>query len=251
MSIKITSSDVEKIKKTILFVATPCYGGQVNERYAQSMVQLAVQASQLRMSLGFFTRSNESLITRARNDLVATFLTTPATHLMFIDADINFNALDVFKMITADKDVITGAYPTKMIDWDKMSRGGGSIDELRINSIRYASGLKRNSATSDGLYEVQDGATGFMLIKRHVIESMIRRYPETRYMPEIFDDPSQKGVEKYALFDTMIEGGRYLSEDYTFCRRWQKMGGKIYVDPTIVLDHVGTYTFRGGNIGLL
>ena len=87
-----------------------------------------------------------------------------------------------------------------------------------------------------------------MLIKREVIEKMIKHYPETKYMPEVFDDASQVGVEKHALFDTMIENGRYLSEDYTFCRRWQNMGGKIYVDPSIVLDHVGTYTFKGNSI---
>ena len=46
----------------------------------------------------------------------------------------------------------------------------------------------------------------------------------------------------------MIENGRYLSEDYTFCRRWQNMGGKVYVDPHVILDHVGTYTFKGGDI---
>lgn len=229
-------------------MATPCYGGLVNERYAQSLVQLVSQAIQLGVQVGYFTRSNESLITRARNDLVATFLTTPATHLMFIDADINFNASDVFKMITADKDVITGAYPTKIIDWEKMSQGKNTVEDLRKNSVRYASGLASAVKTPDGLYEVQDGATGFMLIKRNVIESMIKHYPETRYMPEIFDDPSQEGVEKYALFDTMIDNGRYLSEDYTFCRRWQNMGGKIYVDPTVILDHVGIYTFKGGSI---
>jgi len=238
-----------KTRETILFVATPCYGGLVNERYAQSLVQLVSQGMQLGIKIGYFTRSNESLITRARNDLTATFLTTPATHLMFIDADINFNASDVFKMITANKDIITGAYPTKTINWENMSRKGKTeIEELQKNSIRYASGLKDSKRTLDGLYEVQDGATGFMLIKREVIEKMIKHYPETRYMPEVFDDASQVGVEKYALFDTMIENGRYLSEDYTFCRRWQNMGGKIYVDPSIVLDHVGTYTFKGNSI---
>ena len=201
------------------------------------------------MQLGYFTRSNESLITRARNDLVFSFLQTPATHLMFIDADINFNAEDVFKMISYDKDIVTGAYPTKTINWENMSgKKDTSIQGLQQNSVRYASGTSGAAKTKEGLLEVVDGATGFMLIKREVIEKMIKHYPETRYIPEVYDEPSQKGMSKYALFDTMIEDGRYLSEDYTFCRRWQKMGGKIYVDPTIILDHVGTYTFKGSSI---
>jgi hypothetical protein len=205
------------------------------------------------MKLGYFTRSNESLITRARNDLVFTFLQTPATHLMFIDADINFNPDDVFKMISMNKDVITGAYPTKMIDWQKMaSSASNDVKTLQSNAIRYSSGVNKltstSSTTENGLLEIYDGATGFMLIKRPVIEKLIKSYPETRYIPEVYDEESQKGMSKYAIFDTMIDNGRYLSEDYTFCRRWQNIGGKVYVDPTIVLDHVGTYTFKGGNI---
>ena len=237
--------DQKIIKNTLLFVATPCYGGLVNEKYTQSLINLTSKAMQYGMGFGYFTRSNESLITRARNDLMFTFLQTPATHLMFIDADINFNADDVFKLISHDKDVMTGAYPTKIIDWDKMANSRNkTVSGLQDSSVRYSSGFN-NKTNKDGLLEVSYGATGFMLIKREVIQKMIKHYPETMYIPEVYDDPSQAGMQKYALFDTMIYEGKYLSEDYTFCHRWQQMGGKIYIDPTIVLDHVGTYTFKG------
>jgi hypothetical protein len=51
----------------------------------------------------------------------------------------------------------------------------------------------------------------------------------------------------YALFDTMIDpiDKRYLSEDYTFCRRWQKIGGDIWLDPSISLNHYGSFCFQG------
>jgi hypothetical protein len=174
-----------------------------------------------------------------------TFLQTPATHLMFIDADINFDADDVFKLISHDKDIMTGAYPTKTIDWNKMSNSkDNTLAGLQENSIRYSSGFN-DKVNKDGLLEVSYGATGFMLIKREVIEKMIKHYPETAYTPEVYDESNQAGMQKHALFDTMIYKGKYLSEDYTFCHRWQQMGGKIYIDPSIVLDHVGTYTFKG------
>jgi len=35
------------------------------------------------------------------------------------------------------------------------------------------------------------------------------------------------------------------SEDYGFCNRWKKMGGKIYLDVTAKLDHLGSYVFEG------
>ena len=51
----------------------------------------------------------------------------------------------------------------------------------------------------------------------------------------------------YAFFDTMIDpvSNRYLSEDYAFCRLWQKIGGKIYADVASSLTHYGTYSFKG------
>ena len=51
---------------------------------------------------------------------------------------------------------------------------------------------------------------------------------------------------RYALFDCMIdETGTYLSEDYSFCRRWTAMGGDIWADLASSLNHVGPYVFRG------
>ena len=49
------------------------------------------------------------------------------------------------------------------------------------------------------------------------------------------------------MFDTIIDpvDNRYLSEDYTFCRRWQALGGEIWLDPNTKLNHVGSYTFEG------
>jgi hypothetical protein len=36
-----------------------------------------------------------------------------------------------------------------------------------------------------------------------------------------------------------------LSEDYTFSRRWQDMGGEIWLDPSISLNHYGSFNFQG------
>ena len=236
------------INNSILFIATPCYGGIVNEKYTQSLVNFTSLALQNNLRFGYFTRSNESLITRARNDLVFTFLQSPATHLMFIDADINFDPNDIFKLLYHDKDIITGAYPTKMIDWQNMSTSKtNKIEDLQSKAIKYASGFNAKK-DKDGLIEVQYGAAGFMLIKKTAIQKMINKYPEVSYIPEVYDNDNERGLKKYALFDTIIYNDKYLSEDYTFCHRWQQMGGKIYLDPTIILDHVGTYTFIGCKI---
>jgi hypothetical protein len=39
--------------------------------------------------------------------------------------------------------------------------------------------------------------------------------------------------------------GTFLSEDYSFCRRWTDMGGEIWADLESRLTHVGPMVFNG------
>jgi hypothetical protein len=103
--------------------------------------------------------------------------------------------------------------------------------------------------------EVLDGATGFMLIKRNVFKKMALAYPELKFIPDQhIGAPHDKTFSyhdtskwNYTFFDTMIEPDtkRYLSEDYAFCRLWQKIGGKIYADIISGMTHMGNYSFKG------
>ena len=54
-----------------------------------------------------------------------------------------------------------------------------------------------------------------------------------------------RSPNQYALFDCAIDEntGEYLSEDYAFCRRWRKIGGKIWLDTESRLVHIGTHEF--------
>ena len=84
------------------------------------------------------------------------------------------------------------------------------------------------------------------MIKREAILKLIKAYPDLKYNNDV---NIQSGLEDqfYALFDTMIDpiDRRYLSEDYTFCRRWQDIGGDIFLDPSISLNHYGHFCFQG------
>jgi hypothetical protein len=41
------------------------------------------------------------------------------------------------------------------------------------------------------------------------------------------------------------ESGRYLSEDYGFCRLWERIGGNIHIDANSDLTHEGRRVWRG------
>ena len=248
-----------------IFVGTPCYGGMISADYFKSCLQLVALAATRKIELQFATIGNESLITRARNTLVQLFMDGDYTHLLFIDADIAFNPESVFKMLDIDKDITTGVYPRKTIDWIKVknkikNNPDISEDELMASSLQYNLNVKdpNRIELKNGFIEVLDGATGFMLIKRSVFEKMAKEYPNLQFKPDQHINQSHENefnyhktsTWNYTFFDTMVEPKtkRYLSEDYAFCRLWQNMGGKIYADIMSGMTHYGNYAFRG-NVG--
>lgn len=244
---------VEDLQKYNLFFATPCYGGVLTDQYFLSMFRLSQLLTAARINFRITTLRNESLITRARNILTAMFLESDCTHLMFIDADIEFDPESVIRMLAMNKPLIAAAYPKKVVDWESVRRAAlEGKDDISKYSAQYAINLKfadprtRQVNVEGGAIEVLDASTGFFMVQRQVFEKMINAYPELHYKNDSSIDP-KFNKHCYALFDTWIDptDNRYLSEDYTFCRRWQKIGGKIWLDPNTKLNHVGAFTFPG------
>ena len=111
---------IEDLQKEKIFVATPCYGGALTEPYFRSTVKLLTFCNQHKIPLAFGTIANESLVTRARNVLVAYFLQSNFTRLLFIDADIEYQVEDIIKLVYHDRDVVVGAYPKKGVNWQRI-----------------------------------------------------------------------------------------------------------------------------------
>jgi hypothetical protein len=226
--------DLDMLRKHNVFFATPCYGGMLTDQYFLSMFKMSQVFMQHGINFRITTLRNESLITRARNILTAMFLDSDCTHLMFIDSDIEFQPEDMLRALAYDKPIMAGAYPKKALPI-----------QYAIN-FKFVDPETRQIRVENGAVEVLDASTGFFLIKRETIEKMVKAHPELHYRNDSNIDP-KLNKHCYALFDTILDpdDNRYLSEDYTFCRRWQKLGGEIWLDPNTKLNHVGSYTFEG------
>ena len=97
-------------------------------------------------------------------------------------------------------------------------------------------------------------ASGMMLIKREVFETMIEKLGDEINVisggSETMDpktmtritDPHRKA---YAFFDVSIDPNTraYTSEDFTFCKRWRQVGGQVFLAPWTRTVHVGTYEY--------
>lgn len=232
----------------IVYIATPCYGCQLSVVYLASL--LGLQSALLQRGVHTIVDfiGNESLVERARNIFVARFLHTEATHLLFIDADIGFRPESVLKLLDSDKDIATGVYSKKSFDWAQIRQKleAGDTEPVHQMGLDFNINIASRSAPiEDGMVRVLDSATGFMLIKRRVLETMCEAYREELHcVNDIMNQPIKDYV---ALFACMIDPvtKRFLSEDYSFCRRYQKMGGEIWADLTNPLAHIGTNVFSG------
>ena len=254
--------DLDKLRSTHIHYFTPCYGGLLTEGFFRSWNKANILYTKYNIPYALTTIANESLITRARCHMVAYFLANPkATHMMFIDADITFDPVDILYMLQHDKDIIVGAYPKKDVDWNGVKTAidsGLAGDQLKDTGASYVINYdwntepnedgteKRTLKIDNGLVKVKDGGTGFMLIKRNVFERMIEAYPEL-YFNNDLNLPENVAKFTYLFFDCMHEQEtkRYLSEDYAFCRRWQNIGGEVWLDPLVKLDHMGSFSFNG------
>lgn len=211
-----------------LHIGIPCYGGMVSEPTMTSFLRFILMATQAGLNWSLDTMVNESLVTRARNNLMAKMMTnTAATHFLFIDADIRFQPESIFQMLACDKDVIGGLYPKKALP------------------VNYVINLKPETKIQGDIFTVDTMGTGFLLFKRHVYEKLIVAHPETKYVDDVGLGKQYEPM-MYAIFDVGIDAkGHYLSEDWQFCRRWAAIGGEIWAHGKVLLNHVGHYEFAG------
>jgi hypothetical protein len=99
-------------------VATPCFGGSICLNYVLSIINFQRECAAAGMGIDFYFNPGDSLVTRARNDCVAYFLSNNSfTHLFWIDADIGFSPQAAFRLLLCDRDVAAGVYPLKREDW--------------------------------------------------------------------------------------------------------------------------------------
>lgn len=240
--------------QTHVFVATPMYGGVCTGHFTQSLLQMVNTLGSQNMAMTFCLTMNESLIQRARNALAFQFLKREdATHLMFIDADIRFDPSDIVHMVNADKGIICGLYPKKEINWPfvaKAVREGVPDNDLRNYTGSFVVNLPdgQGSITTplNQPFPILNGGTGFMLIKREVLEDMAQHLPY--YINDVSDLSGQLNQDKIIeYFPVFIEqeSKRLLSEDFAFCTLARKHGHTIWAAPWARLSHIGTYVFDG------
>lgn len=151
----------------------------------------------------------------SRNTVVRDFLESDCTEMVFLDADVSWEPEHLLKLCEYDCDIVGGVYPFR--------RESGK-EGMPVRNMRGAYEPDEN-----GLLEVEGLPTGFMRIRRHVLETMAAESEtftrDGRPIPLIFER------------DILNEGRR--GGDIRFCMRWRELGGRIYAAANLRLGHCG------------
>lgn len=222
--------DPDYLQSTRVHIVIPCYGGLISDNTFCSAIKWAEFARRYNINWTMDSLSNESLIPRGRNVLVSRFLAQvpDATHILFLDADIDWEPWQLATLLTDDVDIIGGLYIKKKFP--------GSL---------YMSQLPHGESM-DRLVEVKSVGAGFLLIKKHVFEKLNEHPAVKVHIDEDYEQiranlkPGSYAEMTYRnYFDTSIRDNHYYSEYDTFCDNWRQLGGKIWVDKRVFVKHTG------------
>jgi len=236
------------------------FGGKCDINYVMSLIALLGTKPPVTVAYRFALASGDSLIPRGRNRIASAFLKSDATHLLFIDADIQFKPEDVYGLLQSGHNLVAAPYPAKELDVGKIIEAAkaGHVNPLRRGTRMVAN--TRGNGEEQGVnrcIRVHDLPTGFMMIHRSVFEEMVKAYPDMTYT----DDGGEYETQYDFFFTGIVEEDgvvmkgpdgkvtlgrtrRYLSEDYGFCRRWQEMGGEAWLYLGSDLGHVGSFLYE-------
>jgi hypothetical protein len=233
-----------------IFVATPVHS-EVSIHYFKACLEFQKECFVRKIPV-MFQVMKSSLVTQGRQLCVSGFMESECTHLLFIDSDISYNFKMIERMLNYNKEICLVPYPIKGQDTEKVRNrilAGSKLDPLLLGN-QYTMSVEdpRNVKVDNGFIEVIRGPAGCMLIKREVIEKLIKEYPDyTIKQHTLIDGKLVTRNFMYNFFDTYWnpEDKTYTGEDFWFCKLCRNIGIRIYALVDEYISHHGEYSYTG------
>lgn len=184
-------------------------------------------------------------IVRARNRYVHHFLTrSNATHLLFLDSDIEFAPQCVRGMLHADRPFVAAPYPRRdHIDFLRVRQHADEDVPSEALAYRYSARIAGELNPDEaGCCAVEGLPLGCALISRELLENMSAKadsYLDTTLAGDSYQCPN--------LFGLIASEKGLLSEDYSFCSRVRTYGESVwmYLGEGSPVTHHGTWAYHG------
>lgn len=207
-----------------VFVATPCYAGQLHVAAFRSLFGIAGILGEKGIDCQFLVVEGEAAITRGRSNIASAFLKSKCKTLAMIDADILIEAEDFLKLYKMNKPIRGAAVALKTTDHSERLN-------VVVNDKR-----KTRSQMPDSPFIVQYLGGAVMLVERAVIKKL-SSLKKLQYNDEI----NGPGAH---IFQERIVDGTLLTEDFAFCELAKRHGFSTWCDPSIIVSHFGPSFWR-------
>jgi len=137
-------------------------------------------------------------------------------YLFAVDSDISFPPDTLAKLLSHDKDIVSGVYIQRI-------PGTHTIEIMRANQFGGVTHVDWNTIKGQGLVPIDGCGFGCALVKAEVFKGM----PYPQY-----------------VYKSAIDHKDTISEDVFFCMRARENGFTLWCDTSVICDHTGSYTFK-------
>ena len=250
-----------------ILIATALTNSGIQIGYVQELFKILTQKPpDYVIDINF--RENSDVV-RTKNELLAFFLTTSYDYIFLIDQNLVNFAEPFFKVAEAYKRTeqvipliaLGAACPLAKYNFDKVQNIKRSCN-LRHNLLdfdiepaferqkippgsAYSDALLRETQCNNGLLECKEISSRFMMLSRHVLETLIKKNPDIKYSR----DPAQTYLpgDLFSFFNSGIDSSvqKFCTADTLFCRMLKALGGLIFVDSRLKLGFCGHEVFSG------
>lgn len=207
----------------MLFIGTPTYDGKLHYKYVAGVLDLMHICAKHNIGFAHDVVPGDAFVGHARNCIVHRFLKTEAEDMLFIDADIGFEALDVVKLCRAPGDIVMGLYRMKM---EREKYPARFHDPVEVHP------------DDPNLVRMDYAGAGMLRVKRRVFDAMREKWPEDWYID------GYNNEKTWDYFPDGRVGHHKRSEDIAFFSRAAELGIKAWAMQGMELEHIGEYAYR-------
>ncbi|MFT6406636.1 MAG: hypothetical protein ACJAQ6_000046 [Arenicella sp.] len=209
-----------------VLIGTPAYNGMLHTDYLHSILGFVKND----IPHAVMTIGNESLITRARNTILASFWEADTfTHLLFLDADVFLDHQGLSQMLSHNKDVVGAPVylKGKNADGEQTANTDAKLNVLPV------------------LQSVTRVGTAALLLSRSAVNSLVAHAIKQDRTYSINKMLRHEGMATthYDVFRVGISNDEYLSEDFWLCKELRELGHEIHVDTSVYTRHNGMVCF--------
>jgi len=137
-------------------------------------------------------------------------------YLFAVDSDISFPKDTLVKLLSHDKDIVSGVYIQRI-------PGTHTIEIMRSNEFGGVTHVDWDTIKGQGLVPIDGCGFGCALIKADVFRGI--SYPQF-------------------VYKSAIDHKDTISEDVYFCMRARENGFSLWCDTSVICEHTGSYTFK-------